>query len=352
MNTVGALITMGIPGAELDDATRQTLEQIRPGCIILFRRNVDRGFDSLQRLVAELHQLPWAPLVAIDHEGGRVMRLGEPFTHFPPASVLGARKDPALARDVAFAMGRELASVGFDLVYAPVLDVLTCKTNTVIGDRAFGDDPQLVARLGSAQVRGFLDAGILCCGKHFPGHGDTEVDSHLDLPRVEVSFEVLRQRELVPFRAAIDAGVPMLMTAHVTYSASASQLPASFDPFFLHTVVREQLRFSGVVVTDDLEMGAVKRMASPAEAAVRAIAAGADGVLVCQTTEAALAVWQALSEAAQNQPQARERVAAAHERWQALCHHLDRSRRNKCELPCPEHRRLAQNLQRTPATGA
>ncbi len=345
MNSVGTLITMGIPGPQLDAATRETLEQIQPGCIILFRRNVDRGIDVLRRLIDELHQLPWAPLVAIDHEGGRVMRLSEPFTHFPPAAIIGKHRDAALARDVAFAMGRELASVGLDLVYAPVLDTLTCATNSVIGDRSFGSDPELVAQLGSAQVRGFRAAGILCCGKHFPGHGDTEVDSHFDLPQVEASFEVLQERELVPFGAAIEAAVPMLMTAHVVYSGAGSRVPAGLDPFFLHTVLREQLRFTGVVLTDDLEMGAIDRIASPAEAAVQAIAAGADGVLVCETTAAALTVWRALGDAARNQPDFQARVTGAHQRWETLRQQHSTLLRSTCELPCREHQRLAGSLR-------
>lgn len=344
MTTVGTLVTMGIAGPRLDAATRELLDEVRPGCVILFRRNVDAGFEQLQRLVADLHDLPWQPLVAIDHEGGRVVRLGAPFTHFPPAATIGVRRDPVLARDVAFAMGRELASVGFDLVYAPVLDILTRPGNQVIGDRSFGSDPGLVAQLGSAQVRGFLDAGIVCCGKHFPGHGDTELDSHFDLPRVEANIGVLRRRELVPFRAAIEAGVPMLMTAHVVYAASTSGLPASIDPVLLDSVARQELRFSGVVVTDDLEMGAITRVVSPAEAAVRAIAAGADGVLVCQTTQTALAVFHALAEAISNEPFVHQRAAAALERWQTLRQRLAGFRRSKCTLPCPEHQRLAQSL--------
>ncbi|GIW44388.1 MAG: beta-N-acetylhexosaminidase [Candidatus Binatia bacterium] len=344
MNGTGSLLTVGIPGPRLDSATREFLDRIRPGVVILFRRNVEAGLDALRRLIADLHDLPWHPLVAIDHEGGRVMRLDEPFTRFPPAAVVGARRDQALARDVAFAMGRELASVGFDLVYAPVLDVLTRTDNAVIADRALGSAPHWVARLGAAQVRGFWDAGILCCGKHFPGHGDTAVDSHYDLPHVEAGFAELERRELVPFRAAIEVGVPMLMTAHVVYSASSGGLPATLDPLFLRTVLREKLRFGGVVVTDDLEMGAVQRIRSPSEAAVEAVEAGADGVLVCQTSTAALAVALALEKAAEERPHMREAVETACRRWLAVREKLAALPRSSCELPCAEHRRLAQSI--------
>ncbi|MCX8072144.1 MAG: beta-N-acetylhexosaminidase [Candidatus Binatia bacterium] len=344
MHTAGALITMGIPGPQLDGATRELLERVKPGCIVLFRRNVDAGFDALQRLIADLHALPWEPLVAIDHEGGRVVRLGEPFTHFPPMAVVGARNDPALAHDVAFAMGRELAAVGLDLVYAPVLDTLSCPANTVIGDRAFGSEVQRVARLGAAQVRGFLAAGILCCGKHFPGHGDTDVDSHFDLPRVTADIDVLRRRELVPFRTAIEAGVPMLMTAHVLYAAIGHDTPASFDSFWLRTVLRDHLRFPGVVVSDDLEMGAVTKRMRPAEAAVRAISAGADGVLICQSGTAALEAVKALTAAIESQPSLRTGAESAWQRWHALRERRSKLPRHPCPLPCAEHRRLAESL--------
>jgi beta-N-acetylhexosaminidase len=338
----GFLLTVGIPGPYLDGETRTFLERVRPGGVILFRRNVHAGLGALQQLIADLHALPWQPLVAIDHEGGRVVRLGEPFTHFPAAAAIGRKGDPNLARSVAAAMGRELVSVGFDLVFAPVLDVLTRADNTVIGDRAFSSDPLVVARLGAAQVEGYREAGILCCGKHFPGHGDTVVDSHVGLPRVDTPDILLRKRELVPFRQAIASAVPMLMTAHVVYEGVGSHVPATLEPYFLRTVLREELGFEGVVVSDDLEMGAIVERGGVAEAAIASIRAGADGVLVCQTSAAALAVAEALKEAVA-EGSFRRHVEKARQRWDALRRLLPRERVS-CALPNTAHRELAATI--------
>ena len=191
-------------------------------------------------------------MVAIDHEGGRVLRLGEPFTQFPPAAVVGRTRNPDLAYRVGHAMGVELASVGIDLSFAPVLDVHSNPANPVIGDRAFGSDPALVSEMGIALMRGLHDGGVLSCGKHFPGHGDTEKDSHLELPVVRRSRAELEQTELVPFRAAIAAGVPMLMSAHVLYPALDPEHPATLSRAILTDLLRGELHFDGVVASDDL----------------------------------------------------------------------------------------------------
>ncbi len=340
---LGRLLVVGIPGPELDAATAEYLHAVQPGAVILFRRNLPARVEDLARLIEALHALPWHPLVSIDHEGGRVVRLGEPFTRFPPMAVLGASGDEALAQAVGEAMGRELSAVGFDVVYAPVLDVASCPHNPVIGDRALSSDPQRVARLGCALARGFLRGGVLPCAKHFPGHGDTDADSHVALPRVTASRATLAERELVPFRAAVQAGIPALMTAHVVYPAWDAARPATLSAAILQRVLREQLGFGGLVLSDDLEMAAIAEKAALGVAAAQALEAGADGLLVCQTAEAAVGVRQALQQAWQDGTLLPDTVTRALAHWDDFQRKLPAAR-SACPLPCPEHRRLAALL--------
>jgi beta-N-acetylhexosaminidase len=181
--SIGRVLMAGLPGVELDGATREMLTRLQVGGVILFRRNVGSP-AQLAALCRELHELPSRPLVAIDHEGGRVLRLEAPFTAFPPMAQLGATGDERLAHAVGLAMAVELAAAGIDLDFAPVLDVNSNPANPIIGDRSFSADPAVVARMGIAFMRGLHAGGVLSCGKHFPGHGDTERDSHLELPVV------------------------------------------------------------------------------------------------------------------------------------------------------------------------
>jgi beta-N-acetylhexosaminidase len=236
-------------------------------------------------------------LVAIDHEGGRVLRVGAPFTAFPPMAAVGAIGDADLARQVGQAMGRELCAVGIDLDFAPVLDVHSNPANPVIGDRAFSSDPAVVAMMGIALMRGLHDSGVIACGKHFPGHGDTDTDSHLALPIVRRDRIGLEQIELVPFRAAIAAGVPLLMTAHVLYPALDPDRSATLSPIILRDLLRGELGFRGVIVSDDLEMRAISDHRNIGDAAVETLAAGADLLLVCADLAKAETAANAIAQA-------------------------------------------------------
>ncbi|MFQ5668549.1 MAG: beta-N-acetylhexosaminidase, partial [Candidatus Binatia bacterium] len=238
---IGRLLFVGIPHDTLDEATRQVLERLQVGGVVLFRRNTGSPRD-VRVLTAALHALPSRPLVAIDHEGGRVMRLGDPFTQFPAAAEIGRTRDKRLAYRIGRAMAEELSSVGIDVSFAPVLDVHSNSANPIIGDRAFGSDPALVRDMGVVMMRGLRAGGVIPCAKHFPGHGATDTDSHLELPVVQRSREELECTELLPFRAAIAAGVPMLMTAHVRYPA-LDAAPATLSRPILTHLLREELRF-------------------------------------------------------------------------------------------------------------
>ena len=257
--------------------------------------------------------------VGIDQEGGRVARLRSPFTEWPPMAVLGRSDDPALARKFAGALAAELAAVGVTLDYAPVLDIHTNPKNPVIGDRALGEEPEVVAKLGSVIIEELQRAGVAACGKHFPGHGDTAADSHLELPVVEHAPDRLRAIEFAPFRAAIDARVAFIMTAHVLVTSMDDERPATLSQAIVQRVLREELAYDGVIVSDDLEMKAILNSYTAGDAAVAAIAAGCDTVLMCGSGKPAnielqAQVLEALIHAVEDETLPIKRVEAALER--------------------------------------
>ncbi|MBI3303057.1 MAG: beta-N-acetylhexosaminidase [Deltaproteobacteria bacterium] len=345
---IGQCFMVGIPHPALDSNTRRLLHELRPGGVILFRRNYTDP-DALSALCTEIHSLfpEYAPLIALDHEGGRVHRLAPPFTHFPPAASLGRTRSAALARRVGQAMGQELSSSGIDLDFAPVLDVLTNPDNTVIGDRAFATDPHLVALLGCALARGLREGGVLPCGKHFPGHGATRLDSHDDLPRDERSEDELMRIDLYPFRHASAERVDMLMTAHILYPALDPDLPATLSPLVIDGLLRRRLHFQGVVVTDDLEMGAVVRHFTIEQAAVDALRAGADLLLICHSPERALAARDACVRALSDSRLSPQRVEQAGQRIAALKKAHARQRpAGTGTIGTPEHQQLAEEILR------
>ncbi|SCF30775.1 glycoside hydrolase family 3 protein [Micromonospora mirobrigensis] len=250
------------------------------GAVVLFARNV-AGPEQLAGLTAALRAERPDVVVAIDEEAGDVTRIESARGSSRPGNLgLGAVDDPELTEAVARDLGLELAAAGVTLNYAPDADVNSNPGNPVIGVRSFGADPDLVARHTAAWVRGLQAGGVAACAKHFPGHGDTRVDSHHDLPVIGASGAALRAGELVPFRAAVAAGVQAVMTGHLLVPALDPALPATLSPDILGGLLREELGFHGVVVTDAIEMRAVADRYGLAGAAVRALAAGADAVCV------------------------------------------------------------------------
>ena len=280
---IGQLLIGSLPGTTVTPEMRALSREFQLGGITLFTRNIEAPEQvaelscDLQALSAEL------PLwVAVDQEGGRVARLHAPFTAWPPMATLGRAGDEQLAYRFASALAAELKAVGVTLDYAPVLDIHTNPANPIIGDRALGEDAETVARLGAAVVRGLQAHGVAACGKHFPGHGDTSVDSHLALPIVEHPPDRIRRVESVPFREAIRNDVAFIMTAHLLVPALDEQNPATLSRTIVQELLREELGFSGVILSDDLEMKAITATISVPDAAVQAVAAGCDGVLVCR----------------------------------------------------------------------
>lgn len=251
------------------------------GGTILFSRNVDAP-EQVAELAASLEELgrSMPSWVSIDQEGGRVARLKEPFTRWPPMAVLGRAGSEELAARFGRALARELRAVGITLDYAPVLDIHTNPKNPVIGDRAFAEKADEVARFGGVVIRALQSEGIAACGKHFPGHGDTSTDSHHELPLVEHPPERLREVEFEPFRAAIREHVAFIMTAHVLVPALDEHRPATLSPTIV-SMLRQELHYDGVILSDDLEMKAVSARTPVPTAAVQAIGAGCDAVLIC-----------------------------------------------------------------------
>jgi beta-N-acetylhexosaminidase len=279
----GQLIVGGFDGRSLPPSFAQALAQGLRGGAILFRRNLV-SLAQVQQLCRSIRlaapvQLP--PIVGIDEEGGRVARLPRPAGKLPAMRELGKLGDADLARRAAFAVAEQLAALGFNLDFAPVLDVDSNPANPVIGDRSFSSSPQLVAELGNAFAAGLQAAGVMACGKHFPGHGDTSQDSHLVLPRVDHSPARLRRVELLPFRAQARGELACMMTAHVVYSELDALVPATLSRRIVTQLLRDEFGFDGVIFTDDLEMGALAGLLAIEQAAVRAVEAGCDALLIC-----------------------------------------------------------------------
>lgn len=291
-----SLFCFGFEGTTLPDRLRPLL-QAGLGGVILFRQNLF-DLEQICWLTAGLHAAASAPLlVGVDQEGGRVTRLPPPFLSPPSAATLGLAGDPALTTALARAVGRELRATGITWNLAPVLDVHTNPANPVIGDRAFSHDPDQVARQGVAVIQGLTEAAVLATGKHFPGHGDTIADSHRTLPESPQSRSRWRAVEFIPFQQAIRVGVPLVMVAHLSCPALDPASPTSLSHPVITEVLREELGFDGVVLSDDLEMSAIADRFEIGEAAVRFLEAGGDLVLVCHDAERQRAAVAAVEKA-------------------------------------------------------
>lgn len=285
ISCVGEHFIVGLrPSPQLDPRDRALLAELRPAGVVLFKSNFAQGepyerwLAIQRRLIADVRAAIARErlFVAIDHEGGRVCRTPAPITRFGYAAQWASQ-----AGAVGEAMGRELASLGCNLNFAPVLDVHSNPNNPVIGPRAFG---RTVAEVSAAALQ-FIPAlerqGVLACGKHFPGHGDTSQDSHLELPVLQQDLGALRERELKPFAAAIRAGVSMLMTSHILLPRIDANAPVTLSQVFNRQLLREEMGFEGVVVTDDIGMGAVAKLFAEPQAAVQLLKSGADLIMMC-----------------------------------------------------------------------
>jgi beta-N-acetylhexosaminidase len=298
-----------IEGTALTPADGELLRHPLVGGVILFARNYSEP-AQLVELTRAIHALREPKLViAVDQEGGRVQRFRQGFSELPPLARLGEVYEQdvqaALARaaDCAWLMASELRAVGVDFSFAPVLDLRSSRS-AVIGDRAFHDTPQVVARLARAYIAALHRAGVAAVGKHFPGHGCVAADSHHELPIDERDFFDLEQHDLVPFRAAVGAGIEAIMTAHVLYPEVDSRV-AGYSPYWIKDVLRNDMGFSGAVFSDDLSMAGADLGASYAERARQALAAGCDVLLICNHRAGAIEVIDSLPVEAYPQTQVR-----------------------------------------------
>jgi beta-N-acetylhexosaminidase len=297
---VGQLMMVGFAGKAVDESITQLVRGYRVGGVCVFGRNIQSAAqigklnDEVRALLADA--VP--PFIAVDQEGGNVVRISDGNLVLPGNMVLGAARSPALAYEAGLAQGEDLRRLGFNMNLAPVLDVNSNPLNPVIGIRAFGDDVGLVSELGAEFVRGQRDANIVTVAKHFPGHGAVDADSHKALPIVRAPLPEVR-RQLKPFSAAMEAGLDGLMTAHIaTPTLTGDETPATLSAQVLGVVLRDELKFKGLVITDELEMDAIDRRYGVGRAAVLAVVAGADMVLVPWRLEKKEEVWQALLDAA------------------------------------------------------
>jgi beta-N-acetylhexosaminidase len=307
----GQLLVGGFPGATLTPTFQSALARGERGGAILFRRNLNGSLAdclALTRAISEAAPRELPPLLGIDQEGGRVTRLSAPVLRLPPMRAFGRIGDASLVSRAAETLGADLRALGFTMDFAPVLDVDTCATNPIIGDRSFSREAAVVARLGAAFASGLQAAGVMACGKHFPGHGDTTSDSHLELPRVEQPRERLLAVECVPFRELRAATCAAFMTAHVVYPALDPDQPATLSRAIAHDLLRTQLGYDGLLVSDDLEMKAVADRLPIEESAVQAVRAGCDLLLICASEELQARAHVALVREAENDPQLRAQM--------------------------------------------
>lgn len=317
MSLCGQLLVGGFAGTTLPTSFAQALARGERAGAILFGRNVEGPAQVAALNEAIVKAAAEAPLIGVDQEGGRVARLKAPFLRLPPMRALGEHDDVVLTEAAGRCLGRQLAAFGFSVDFAPVMDVDSNPDNPVIGDRSFGSSPTLVAAHGVAFARGLGASGVAGCAKHFPGHGDTATDSHHALPVVDRPQASLEEVELPPFRAAVDAGVPAIMSAHVVFPVW-SERPATFTSDVLTTLLRTQWGYQGVVFTDDLEMAGAAAGGAGGEVAVAAVAAGCDQLLVCSDASLQDACLEALTKEHEASAAFRARVAEAVARSRAL----------------------------------
>jgi beta-N-acetylhexosaminidase len=355
----GQLLSVGFDGPQAPAELLGRIARAEVGGVMLFRPNI---VDPVQvaELVRSLRRASPAGLplvVSVDQEGGLVQRLRQPLTVWPDMFSVAAAGDAGRTQAVGRALGDELGALGIGWNFAPVLDVHTNPSNPVIGNRAFGATPAAVAVHALAFWRGLRAAGVLGCGKHFPGHGDTQTDSHLDLPVVVHDQARLRAVELAPFAAAVTAGLSALMTAHVLYPAWDADLPATLSRRIAHEILRGDLGFAGLLVSDDLGMRAVADRWPIEELVVQSLLAGVDHFLVREPQARQEAAFAALLTAAETRPEVRARVQESAARTALFKARLSpRMPAEKADLAArlgtPEHQALAASFPRVDATAA
>ncbi|MGB5883551.1 MAG: beta-N-acetylhexosaminidase [Desulfobulbales bacterium] len=321
--TLGQLFMVGVSGLTLDESTLRLIQKYRINNFIYFKRNVESP-GQIKQLSKDLRQacrengLP-LPLIGIDQEGGSVTRLPPPFTQFPDARVLAESVEPEVAlMDYAHVCARELKSIGVNYNLAPVLDVCVAGKGYFMERRSLGSDAKNVGLLGSLVIKEMQASGVAACAKHFPGLGGAVVDPHIRLPFVTKPEPSIRLDDLPPFQQAMDIGVASIMTSHTIYQHLDAEKPATLSKKILAGLLRDELGYKGVVITDDLEMGAIEKEGDLGHAALQAFAAGADLLLICHSHEKVVAAFKKTAAAITQKPELAIRMQESLERVQVM----------------------------------
>lgn len=306
---IGQMIVAGFNGTDVNEELINLVNTNKVGGVILFKRNIETS-EQLKKLNNNIDGLnKEIPLfISVDEEGGRVNRLPSDMENFPSAREVGLKNDKDYAYNNGKSIGESLKVTGFNMNYAPVLDIFSNPKNTVIGDRAFGSDVETVSTMGIATMKGIEEEGIISVIKHFPGHGDTSVDSHYGLPIVYKTLEELENFELIPFKKAIKEGCKAIMVSHILLDKIDKQNPSSMSETVVTDILREQLGFDGVVITDDMEMGAITENFTIEDACVQSIIAGCDIVLIGSGNESIYNTIQAIKDSILNGKITEERI--------------------------------------------
>lgn len=314
---IGQLIIAGFDGITVNDELQSLILEKYIGGVILFSKNVESASQvvELNNEIKEINKVNKSPIfISVDEEGGLVSRMPSEFKDIPTNSDIAKYDDEDLSYNIGKVIGEEISSLGFNMDFAPVLDINSNPNNPVIGDRSFGDNEAIVSKLGIATMKGLKDSDVIATVKHFPGHGDTSVDSHVGLPVVEHDLERLKSFELVPFKKAIDAGADMVMVSHIMLPKIDEKEPATLSKTIITDILRKDMNYNGVVVTDDMTMGAIINNYDIGEAAVKSINAGVDIVMVCHQYENVTKVIDAIKEAVNNGSITEERIDKSVER--------------------------------------
>ncbi len=301
---IGQMVMVGIDGYTNDAHSTEMIESFHVGGFILFKNNI-KNTEQAQSLINSLKDknsnTSSIPLFfSVDEEGGRVSRMPDEFVKLPSNKVIGSRNNPDFSFEIGKVIGKEIRSLGFNMDFAPVLDVNSNPKNPVIGDRSFGNSAQLVSLLGVKTMQGLGSQNVISVVKHFPGHGDTSVDSHVGLPVVNNGMERLKKLELVPFENAIKNNADVIMVAHILLPKIDAQNPASFSKAIITDLLRNDMNYNGLVITDDLTMGAITKNYKIEDAAIKAVNAGSNIILVCHDYEKQASVIKALKAAVEN----------------------------------------------------
>ncbi|RAR43525.1 beta-N-acetylhexosaminidase [Paenibacillus sp. MDMC362] len=298
---IGQLVLVGIEGTTMDDTSRRLLKDYHVGGFIFFKDNIENAQQSVDLLneLKKANAVNPVPLwLSIDEEGGRVTRFPDEYVKLPSSGKIGRSDDLTLTKQVGGLIAQKVSGVGINMVFAPVLDIDSNPDNPVIGDRSFGTTAEAVSTQGIASMKGIQENGVVPVVKHFPGHGDTSVDSHLGLPVVDHDLKRLHELELAPFQQAIDEGADVVMVAHLLMKSIDPDTPSSYSKPVINDLLREEMGFKGVVITDDMTMGAISGSTDVGEASVKSVVAGSNMILIGHEYALEEAVIQALTEAA------------------------------------------------------